>query len=193
VPDVYQGNELWDLHLVDPDNRVPVDFDARLSLLASLQPAFDMAASNDAALARFIADLLETWPDGRIKLWLTARLLRLRRQNPQWFLGGSYIPLHVEGPRWTRVVAYARYHEGRCLITVVPRLVANLLHAEHGWPVSDVVWQNTVLRIPDAFATGDLRNVITGESSTIVRSADGAVLTVGNVLRTSPIAVLVSA
>jgi len=197
VPDVYQGNELWDLHLVDPDNRQPVDFAARRAMLSSLQPAFELAAqppeTGDAALAQLVAELLDAWPDGRIKLWLTARLLRLRQKDPELLLHGSYVPLHVEGPRWARVVAYARDHGNRGLITIAPRLVANFLHAEHGWPVSDIVWHDTVVRIPDAFTTRGLRNVITGESPVIDRSPSGVTLAVGDVLRTCPIAVLVSA
>jgi (1->4)-alpha-D-glucan 1-alpha-D-glucosylmutase len=192
VPDVYQGNELWDLHLVDPDNRQAVDFEARRQALASLQPAFELA-DHDApsnAAAAFVNDLLQSWPDGRIKLWLTARLLRLRHKEPQLFLHGSYMPLHVEGPRWARVVAFARFHDNRGLIAVVPRLSANLLNAEHGWPVTNAVWQDTVVRIPDSFAEDGLRDVITGGWPSIDRSASGATLAVGDVLRTCPIAVL---
>ncbi len=197
VPDVYQGNELWDLHLVDPDNRQPVDFEARRTALASLQPAFEVGAqqapSTDGALARIVVELLDAWPDGRIKLWLTARLLRQRQNDPQLFLHGSYVPLHVEGPRWARVVAYARYHDARGLITIVPRLAANLVDGDHGWPITQPVWQDTVVRIPDSIAAGGLRNVITGESPAIVRSASGLTLAVGEALRTCPVAALVNA
>jgi (1->4)-alpha-D-glucan 1-alpha-D-glucosylmutase len=195
VPDIYQGNELWDLHLVDPDNRRP-DFDARRSALASFLSALDLAEAprspDDGALASVVSDLLDAWPDGRIKLWLTARLLRLRKNDPQLLLHGSYAPLHVEGPRWARVVAYARYYEGRGLITIVPRLVATLGHIDHGWPIADTVWQDTAVRIPDSFAAGTLRNAITGETPSITRSDGGVAIDVGNVLRTCPVAVLVS-
>ena len=195
LPDVYQGDELWDLHLVDPDNRQPVDFAARRQALASLQPAFELAdrraPSTVGPLAAFVDDLLNTWPDGRIKLWLTARLLRLRQSDPHLFLHGSYMPLHVEGPRWARVVAFARFHDNRGLLTVVSRLSTNLLNADHGWPVTDAVWQDTVVRIPDSFAQG-LRNVVTGESPAITRTESGLTVGIGDVLRTCPIAVLVT-
>jgi (1->4)-alpha-D-glucan 1-alpha-D-glucosylmutase len=193
VPDIYQGNELWDLHLVDPDNRGPVDFEARQSALAALQPAFDLAERDSGSpgeLAGIVSELLEAWPDGRIKLWLTARLLRWRQSDRRLFLQGSYMPLHVEGPRWARVVAYARYYENRGLITVVPRLAANFGTVDHGWPISETVWQDTAVRIPDSFADGTLRNVITGESAAVVRSESGVTLALGAVLRTFPIAVV---
>jgi (1->4)-alpha-D-glucan 1-alpha-D-glucosylmutase len=191
VPDIYQGNELWDLHLVDPDNRQLVDFDARRNAILSLQPAFelgDRGARPDGQLAGIVSELLDDWPDGRIKLWCTARLLRHRQRDPELFLRGSYMPLHVEGPRWARVVAFARYYERRGLITIVPRLVANLA-AEHGWPTGDAVWEDTEVRIPD-LALGTLRNLITGEALSPVRADGGLILRLSDVLRTCPIGVL---
>jgi (1->4)-alpha-D-glucan 1-alpha-D-glucosylmutase len=197
VPDVYQGNELWDLHLVDPDNRQAVDFEARRQALASLRPAFELAdhqaPSTAGPLATFVTDLLDTWPDGRIKLWLTARLLRLRQKDPHLFLHGSYMPLHVEGARWARVVAFARFHDNRGLITVVPRLAASLVTVDHGWPITDAVWQDSVVRIPDSITARGLRNVVTGESPPIHRSETGLTIAVGDILRACPIAVFVNA
>jgi (1->4)-alpha-D-glucan 1-alpha-D-glucosylmutase len=194
---VYQGNELWDLHLVDPDNRQAVDFEARRQALASLRPAFELAdhqaPSTAGPLATFVTDLLDTWPDGRIKLWLTARLLRLRQKDPHLFLHGSYMPLHVEGARWARVVAFARFHDNRGLITVVPRLAASLVTVDHGWPITDAVWQDTVVRIPNSITARGLRNVVTGESPPIHRSESGLTIAVGDILRACPIAVFVNA
>ena len=86
VPDFYQGTELWDLSLVDPDNRRPVDFDVRASMLALQGSEPDWQA------------LQESWPDGRIKLALTSRLLALRRECPALFRDGAYAPIEVKGP-----------------------------------------------------------------------------------------------
>jgi (1->4)-alpha-D-glucan 1-alpha-D-glucosylmutase len=195
VPDVYQGNELWDLHLVDPDNRQPVDFGARRNALASLRSAFALADQRpgaDGGLARAVGELLEAWPDGRIKLWVTARLLRRRQADPQLFLQGSYVPLHVEGSRWPRVVAFARYYERRGIMTIVPRLVANLVAADHGWPVGDAAWEDTVIRVPDSFAMEPARNLITGETLSAVPADGGATFRLADILRTCPIGVLES-
>jgi (1->4)-alpha-D-glucan 1-alpha-D-glucosylmutase len=120
-------------------------------------------------------------------------LLRLRQKDPELFLRGSYVPLHVEGPRWTRVVAFARDHGERGLITIVPRFVATLVQTDNGWPVTDAVWQDTVVRIPDSFAGGRLWNLITGETPLIIRSNGDVTVGLGNVLRTCPIAVLTRA
>ncbi|MFN7135631.1 MAG: malto-oligosyltrehalose synthase, partial [Myxococcales bacterium] len=86
VPDTYQGNELWDYSLVDPDNRRPVDFEKRQALLASLDEA---AAEDRRGLCN---ELMASWTDGRVKLYVTAELLRLRRRLPQLFMQGSYAP-----------------------------------------------------------------------------------------------------
>ena len=146
----------------------------------------------DGLLRGFVNDLLAAWPDGRIKLWLTARLLRLREREPRLVLHGNYVPLIVDGARSARVVAFARRYEDRVLITIVPRLVAGMVHAEHGWPITDAVWQDTVVRLPGNLATARLRNAITGDVASIV-AADGApTVAVGEVLRNCPVAVLIS-
>jgi (1->4)-alpha-D-glucan 1-alpha-D-glucosylmutase len=196
VPDLYQGNELWDLHLVDPDNRRPVDVATRQGILESFKEAMDLADGSeppaDGLLRGFVNDLLAAWPDGRIKLWLTARLLRLREREPRLVLDGNYVPLIVDGARSARVVAFARRYEDRVLITIVPRLVAGMVHAEQGWPITDAVWQDTVVRLPGNLATARLRNAITGDVASIV-AADGApTVAVGEVLRNCPVAVLIS-
>ncbi len=102
VPDFYQGNELWSLHLVDPDNRQPVDFDRRRKMLSKLR---EKEAADPAALM----DRLMSNPcDGAIKLFITHRALRFRRDHRQLFAAGSYIPLAADGSRSNHVVAFAR-------------------------------------------------------------------------------------
>ena len=115
VPDVYQGSELWDLSLVDPDNRRAVDFTERARLLEALDGARP-------------SELLDRWPDGGIKLLVLRSLLRLRRDLPAAF-AGAYRPLAVAGAHATNVVAYARGTGRRTVVVVVPRLSAALA----GW------------------------------------------------------------
>jgi (1->4)-alpha-D-glucan 1-alpha-D-glucosylmutase len=119
VPDIYQGAELWDLALVDPDNRRPVDFDRRAGFLAELRAGGP--PEPDA-----IAELLAAWPDGRIKMHVLHRLLRLRRDWPVLFRDGGYEPLDAVGPETGRVVAFRRRSADRQLIVVVGRLLAPL-------------------------------------------------------------------
>jgi (1->4)-alpha-D-glucan 1-alpha-D-glucosylmutase len=142
VPDFYQGTELWDLSLVDPDNRRPVDFDHRRRLLESLEPLLNpksqvansksQVASPEAGTGNLefgISDLLRSWFDGRIKLLITAAGLRLRREWPQVFKHGEYLPLEVIGEKADHVVAVARRHHDHLIVAIVPRLVAGLVQA----------------------------------------------------------------
>src|SRR6266542_3330113 len=82
VPDIYQGNEIWDYSLVDPDNRHPIDYNLRRQMLEALPSATP-------------EELMQTWPEGRIKLFLTQRVLRFRRENADLFERGEYLPLHT--------------------------------------------------------------------------------------------------
>jgi (1->4)-alpha-D-glucan 1-alpha-D-glucosylmutase len=122
VPDFYQGSELWDLSLVDPDNRRPVDYDARIGLLAGLT---ESAAPDTAA----------EWDLGRPKLWLIARVLQLRREHPDWFVGGGYTPVATSAGN---AIAFGRGPAGgstdgsATVITVATRLPVALAR-RGGW------------------------------------------------------------
>lgn len=128
VPDIYQGQETWDLSLVDPDNRRPVDYVFRKSLMSSL----------DAAPS----ELFQQWKDGRIKFLVTHKLLQLRRKHPALFAGGVYEPLVVEGALADHCVAFRRVHEGRALEVLVPRLVSDV-----GTPPLGDCWQDTHVKL----------------------------------------------
>ncbi|MCM8748601.1 malto-oligosyltrehalose synthase [Thermomicrobiaceae bacterium CFH 74404] len=145
VPDLYQGCELWCFSLVDPDNRRPVDFARREAALRQLH-----ARGDHPVLA---SELLETWEDGRIKLHLTTRLLSLRRDDPELFGSGSYLPLASEGSRAESVVAFVRQRGKRWSLTAVPRFTARLVEWEDGlparrYPLGQPIWQDTALVLP---------------------------------------------
>jgi len=128
VPDIYQGCELWDFSLVDPDNRRPVDFEARDSLLATLsvseQATFEK--STDSSLQEKRASLLKEitadLSDGRAKLLITSTCLHLRENSPELFTKGSYIPIETEN----HIVAFAREYEGKWCVVAAPLLTAEL-------------------------------------------------------------------
>ena len=124
VPDFYQGTEFWDLSLVDPDNRRPVDFSARAAALARLGVRPDWAA------------LAASWPDGRIKLALTRALIVLRNEHPALFTGGTYRPLTVRGRHRDHVVAFARTSGRDAVVIVVGRLFAPFTDRGRRWPVA---------------------------------------------------------
>ncbi len=179
VPDIYQGNELWDLSLVDPDNRRPVDFTLRESLLEAME-----TDPPDPA------DLLKNWVDGRVKLWLTHRLLCLRRDQPELFTDGDYLPLTVSGARADHLIAFARRHDDAWAIVVVPRLYAALASAaslESGVaPVGDT-WGDTTIMLPDGVPTEWNGVVFPGTVS-----ASGRSINVRDVLSVFPVGVIAS-
>ncbi len=127
VPDIYQGNEMWDLSLVDPDNRRPVDYERRKEALAGI----GQAAPNE---------LLDNWRDGRIKLYLTHKLLEFRRQHFDLFAKSEYLPAQASGAFAESVFAFARRHEGSTLLVVAPRLSCRV-----GFPPIGERWRDTAI------------------------------------------------
>jgi len=155
VADLYQGTELWDLSLVDPDNRHPVDFGARAQYLAA-------PPDRDAP-----HELLLSWQDGRIKQYVIHRILELRRRQPALFAAGSYHSVEVEGTHANRVVAFARTHADEMLVAVVPRLIWPLLQENAvPLPLPDR-WGNTAIKLPAPTCKASLRDALTGKDVAI--------------------------
>jgi (1->4)-alpha-D-glucan 1-alpha-D-glucosylmutase len=146
VPDLYQGAEFWDFSLVDPDNRRPVDFDARRQAIQADSPP---------------AELIRDWRDGRVKQALIARTLALRAEYPQLFRQGSYQPLPVTGEHADRVLAFMREHEQQRAIVVVPIHAARLLgNGTEPW-VTASNWGDTRVSLPFAVEDGKLKGLFT--------------------------------
>jgi len=148
VPDIYQGNEIWNFSLVDPDNRRPVDYQQRRELLASLETTTP-------------EQLLQQWSDGRIKLLLTQRLLRFRREHEQLFKRGSYLPLSVTGEFADCCVAFAREWEGKWIAVMVPRLSSRI-----GFPPIGEKWKDTAVELAAALTGENRVELFTGRSQT---------------------------
>lgn len=162
VPDFYQGTELPALTLVDPDNRRPVDFQALQRRLQSLD-----------GLARLPPALLAD-PEGTApKLHLTATLLKLRRLDPELFRLGNYQPLQIEGVHKEHAFAFARSHEDRCLIVLVPRWNARLMQGQEALPLGERVWQDTALLADAAVPQGPWMDVLSGRICENVSSGRG--------------------
>jgi (1->4)-alpha-D-glucan 1-alpha-D-glucosylmutase len=178
IPDFYQGSELWDLSLVDPDNRRPVDFDSRIRALSEIR---EKSSSN---LLAFIRELLDTWEDGRIKLFLTHRLLLARKERSRIFQESSHIPLRVEGQYQNHIIAFARVSDISWAITIAPRFLTGII-GEGEYPLGEAVWKDTVI-FPEA-RLKHWRDGITEEQVTIDEA-----LPVGKALRHFPVALLLS-
>jgi (1->4)-alpha-D-glucan 1-alpha-D-glucosylmutase len=141
VPDIYQGTELWDFSLVDPDNRRPVDYERRVQLLRELRTQIARRRGSLAGLAK---ELLASREDGRVKLYLTQRALQFRSRHPELFESGSYQPLEAEGVYGDRLVAFSREHEDASVVVVTPRLLATLVR-DAELPLGSSVWGDTWL------------------------------------------------
>ncbi|HEX6986543.1 MAG TPA: hypothetical protein VF170_14265, partial [Planctomycetaceae bacterium] len=167
VPDFYQGCELWDFRLVDPDNRRPVNFGKRKELLSRIA---ERAESDPAGLAH---DLLDAWPDERIKLYVTWRGLRLRKARPDLFLRGDYLPVEATGLKARHVFAFVRRHGDDRLLAVVPRLTADAARSAPG-RIAPEWWEDTALTLPQG-GPRTWRSVFTGrtvETEGTVKAAD---------------------
>ena len=181
VPDFYQGSELWDFRLVDPDNRGPVDFEQRVRLLAEIQQQEEKRGRLD-----LIQDLLNHWQDGRIKLFLTSRALNFRRAHGALFLEGTYQPLQATGAKKENVFAFIRQKEDAGVVAAVPRLVTKLGPA--GQP-PESVWGASALILPRG-APSDWANVLTGEKLKARASKPGGSLPLAEVFGKFPVALL---
>jgi (1->4)-alpha-D-glucan 1-alpha-D-glucosylmutase len=171
VPDLYQGAEFWDLSLVDPDNRRPVDYPAR-------------AAALDAALSPI--DLLPAWRDGRVKQAVIARALDYRRRAPGLFLSGSHQLLKVEGERADHIIASARIHEGRASVAIVTRFAARFLGPEDLPLISAEDWAGTAIILPRSLSSRGMTDVFGGPG----HSGNSGRVAVADVLGGFPAALL---
>ena len=186
VPDIYQGNELLELNLVDPDNRRPVDYGRRRELLATLKRE---TASNHELPTR-VRELISAPDSNAAKQYLTWKTLTFRRQQPDLFHRSSYIPLLAAGEKSEHVVAFARQHEGRSIIVAVPRLCGGLMGETHYSVCEEAIWRDTTLEIPsDGVAC--YHNLFTGECLPL-KPGVAPRIPLSDLFRNFPVAILIS-
>ncbi|MDZ7754123.1 MAG: malto-oligosyltrehalose synthase [Gammaproteobacteria bacterium] len=183
VPDIYQGTELWNFSLVDPDNRRPVDYERRRRLLETL------SAEGDAtpALARELMAALE---DGRAKLHVIRQALRLRQGLPELFRDGGYAGLATWGTAATHLAAFARHRQDDHVVVAVPRWLARLDGGTEKGCLGTRAWRDTTVACPEA-AVSAYRNVLSGEKIGVRQTPDGAGLAAAELFATFPAALLV--
>ncbi|MFC1909254.1 malto-oligosyltrehalose synthase [Chloroflexota bacterium] len=180
VPDFYQGTELWDFSLVDPDNRRPVDFGKRVKLLDGL---IQQEIQGQETL---VEQILKYWWDGRVKLYVTYKALDIRRTDKEVFQDGTYVPLQVERRSQENVCAFARNTGGKWTLTVVPRLLTRLVDVGT-FPVGQQVWGDDILELPEGTPKHWL-NVLTGE--TLKASSGRKGLSLSEIFHVFPVALL---
>jgi (1->4)-alpha-D-glucan 1-alpha-D-glucosylmutase len=192
VPDFYQGCESWNLSLADPDNRQPVDFEKLSQNLARMEPHLAGSSGAQKRLL-FVVSLLRSWPDGRIKQYLTAAGLRARRLHARVFLEGDYQPLEVEGSRRSHAVAMARQLGATEIVAIAPRLASPLGTSNERLPVGARVWRDTHVRLHTAAPSARWIDVLTGKTIGARTREGERWIALADALDPLPVALLVSA
>jgi len=187
VPDIFQGNELWDLSLVDPDNRRPVDVGRRRSLLDEIAALAEQPSWARAAAARSMLDRLD---DGRAKLLTLHAALQARHAHRDVFQKGAYMPLSADAPHDQRIIAFARRFENRGVIVVAPRLLAPLVERPGMLPLGAPTWGATRIALPWLAPEARLRDLLTGRSLSVEKDERGAVLALAELLRDFSVALI---
>lgn len=187
IPDFFQGTELWSLHLVDPDNRSAVDYKIRMAMGEQLRQTLDQLGWNRA---QFAQSLFEQAHDGSIKLYISMIGLNYRCLHPELFQRGEYLPLECDGTKRQHVCAFARIHENKALVTVVPRLLAILNPDDKQLPIGAAVWDDTCIAAPPRPGLSEFRDLFTGEIVTTESVGGRWVLPLAKVFQHCPIALL---
>jgi (1->4)-alpha-D-glucan 1-alpha-D-glucosylmutase len=182
VPDFYQGTELWDFSLVDPDNRRAVDFGKRIQLLEELK---QREKEDRPAL---VQDLLTHWVDGRIKLYVTYKGLSFRRSHRSLFEEGNYLPIDASDRARDHICAFARQKGETRALVAVPRLITKLLRAERP-PLGEGTWGSSALVLPGDAPDGWI-NILTGDELKAVPAKPGKLLPLASVFQNFPLALL---
>jgi (1->4)-alpha-D-glucan 1-alpha-D-glucosylmutase len=185
VPDFYQGTELWDFSLVDPDNRQSVDYIHRQQRLSELHHMQKTTSSLD-----FVHALLDDAENGLIKMFLTTTALHVRKKNPKLFLEGSYLPLEAKGEQAHHVCGFIRQdHTSRCL-TVFPRFLVSLIPDPTAPPLGESIWGQTWMTLPLEAPSHSFRNILTQEIVTPQNGPGVLGLPLGTLFQHFPFAIL---
>lgn len=189
VPDIYQGCELWNFSLVDPDNRRPVDFVGRRRMLRELAAL----SSGDAEFSGKIRAMWRDMTDGRIKMYVSMRALALRRRFPHLFAEGDYRPLMVEGRHSDYLCAFLRQWRDQAMLVLAPRLFLRLTGGDPAVQPLGEVWGDTLVALPDDLSAPAFVCQFTGERIEPQKSsANRLFLPVGAILRMLPVSLLFS-
>jgi (1->4)-alpha-D-glucan 1-alpha-D-glucosylmutase len=195
VPDFYQGTDLWDLSLVDPDNRRPVDFDLRARMLDRVD---DVLAHPRGERRKAIRGLMNEWQDGAIKLLVATCGLRRRAAAPALFLEGEYLPLEVDVTVSAGLVAFARVlgatddaPAGRAALVIAPHLALRVIDDQHPVPIGDV-WKTSRVLLPPALGALTYREAFTGTELKPASAGGDHWIFAGQALQTLPVALLIA-
>ena len=173
VPDLYQGAELWELSLVDPDNRRPVDYQKRREFLQ------DIKNQSERDILQLIKELIAKKEDGKIKLFLTHQLLTARKKHSELFQNGNYQEIEVTGEHQDSIVAFSRNYQDKTVVAIAPRFLTGIIKSGQ-LPLGIEVWSDTSLKL----AGRDWHNLIDGQTI-------AGEIAVGKILQNFPVALLI--
>jgi len=187
IPDFYQGTELWDFSLVDPDNRRPDDYERRAGFLADVQSIHGIQGFDQR---QFVQELLAAAPDGRVKLYMTMVGLQYRRTHASLFLNGEYVPLKVEGSKKKHACAFARIYGDEAVVAIIPVLVKGLCPEGETFPFDPRVWEDTWVIVPSWKPASCYQNLLTGELLSSTEAEGKQSLRLAEILGSCPVALL---
>jgi len=185
VPDLYQGAELWNLTLADPDNRGLVDFEKRIGLLSQIK-----IETHQGSISDFAHELTKAKEDGRIKLYLTYKALNYRKSNRALFEGGEYIFLEVHGKPAENICAFMRRSGKSAALCIVPRFLSKIVKNDYDLPFGVETWGDAVVCVPADGLGKRYRNVFTGESVTVDDHEGITGIAVAEIFKHFPVALL---
>ena len=185
VPDFYQGTEIWDFSLVDPDNRRPVDLGMRMKMLEELK-------SRESEVGPFMLakELLANKNNGKVKLYLVYKALNYRKAHRDLFKTGEYIPLETMGEKANNICVFVRRIGNTTAIAVAPRFFTKLISENDGLPLGKEIWKDTFIVIPFADIGAKYRNVFTGEIATAASYKVATALFLSDILMNFPVALM---
>jgi (1->4)-alpha-D-glucan 1-alpha-D-glucosylmutase len=185
VPDFYQGTEIWNLSLVDPDNRRPVDYSMRIRMLEELKKR-----ESEISLSELARDLIANRDNGMIKLYLIYKALNYRREKREIFEKGEYLTIEVMGEKANNVCAFARRLGNSTVLVIAPRLFAGLMQQKEDLPFGKEVWKNSSIIVPFDVPGVRYRNIFTGETLTAVMHEGATVLYLSEIISDFPVALM---
>ncbi len=177
IPDFYQGTELWDLNLVDPDNRKEVNFGKRIRLL-------DGIIKQEKKLTHLLPELLENKEDGRIKLFLTYKLIKQKKQFKDFFSKGRYTSFNANGMFGDNIISFGYKYGSDTLLAIAPRFLTSVI-GENQLPMDKKVWKDTNINIEGNITY--LKNLITGEKINTSKK-----FYIGDILNNFPVSLLLA-
>jgi (1->4)-alpha-D-glucan 1-alpha-D-glucosylmutase len=185
VPDFYQGTELWNLFLVDPDNRMSVNYKKRADMIKDLK-----SQEKEAGLLELSQNLIKNKENGKIKLNLILRALQFRNRNRELFENGEYFPLEATGASAYHVCGFARRLNKAQVLAIAPRFFAQLIPDPDTMPFGKETWKDSYLLVPFADKGEQYRNILTGETCTVQDDLDAAGIYLSDIFSHSPVALL---